>query len=108
MCSEISFSGVPCLVTVVLLILAGVFQVERIHCSNPSVQVLVEKKPSKNAGLTRYWLRDSHNQVRFLPLHLPSRFFNNGQSYWAKNLNASGKQIKECSCIWLWYCGLAY
>ena len=34
----------------VLLILVGVFQVQRIHCKKHSVQILVEKKPSNNAG----------------------------------------------------------
>ena len=50
--SEISFSGaLYWVVTMVLLILVGVFQVERIQYNNPSVQVLVEKKPS---WLTRH------------------------------------------------------
>ena len=102
--SEINFSGTHCtsVVTVVLLILVGVFQVERTHFNNPSVQVLVEKKPSNNAGLTH------HHEVRidyitrviecvFYHCTYQAGFFNNGLSCWAKNLNASGKQIKKCS-----------
>ena len=60
---KISFLGAPrtSVVTMVLLIL------------DPSVQVLVEKKPSHNAR------SKCHREVRIdahvLQLHLPSRFF---------------------------------
>ena len=96
--SEISFSGT--VVTMVLLIHVGVLQVERIHYNNPSVQVLVEKKPSRHHEVQPDYIACTIERVFY---HCTCQAAT-PLLYWAKILNASSKQIKECSYVWLSHC----